>query len=213
MEQESFTKGSLSLAHKLAVYTQQKRIVGLLAAFTAFAFALKFDRQIVLFFQINRNPILDIIFTALTHLGTMIAVLFIIVSLFMLKKRRKGWIIPLWLSLAFAAVLTYAIKYAVMRQRPEAIGIAAVIAATGYSFPSAHSATAFSALPVMGKVFKKTNYAWIAIAVLIAFSRIYLGVHYLSDVIFGGMIGFCSGWLFLELKGRKWFKKINILEK
>lgn len=192
---------------------EQKRIVGLLAAFTAFAFALRFDRQIVLFFQIHRNPILDIIFTALTHLGTMIAVLFIIISLFMLKKHRREWIVPLWLSLAFSAALAYTIKYAVMRQRPEAIGIAAVIAAAGYSFPSAHSATAFSALPVMDRVFKKTNYAWIAIAILIAFSRIYLGVHYLSDVIFGGMLGFCSGWLFLELKNRKWFKRLNILER
>lgn len=192
---------------------EQKRIVGLLAAFTAFAFALRFDRQIVLFFQIHRNPILDIVFTAFTHLGTMIAVLFIIMSLFMLKKHRRGWIIPLWLSLAFAAALAYIIKYAVMRGRPEAIGIAAVIAATGYSFPSAHSATAFSALPVMDKVFKKLSYAWIAIAILISFSRIYLGVHYLSDVIFGGTLGFCFGWLFLELKNRNWFKKINILDK
>ncbi|MDD4878711.1 MAG: phosphatase PAP2 family protein [Candidatus Nanoarchaeia archaeon] len=192
---------------------EQKRIVGLLAAFTSFAFALRFDRQIILFFQIHRNPILDIIFTALTHLGTMIAVLFIIISLFMLKKHKRAWIIPLWLSLGFAGVLSYIIKYAVMRGRPEAIGIAAVIAATGYSFPSAHSATAFSTLPVMDKVFKKLNYVWIAVAVLIAFSRLYLGVHYLSDVIFGGMLGFCSGWLFLELKSRKWFKKINILDR
>ncbi|MDI6737365.1 MAG: phosphatase PAP2 family protein, partial [Nanoarchaeota archaeon] len=150
---------------------------------------------------------------AFTHLGTMIAVLLVIVSLFMLNKRRKELIIPLWLSLAFAAFLTYIIKYAVMRQRPEAIGIAAVVAAAGYSFPSAHSATAFSALPVMVNVFKKTNYAWIAIAALISFSRVYLGVHYLSDVIFGGIIGCCSGWLFLELKRRRWFKKINFLEK
>ena len=187
--------------------------MGLLAAFTAFAFALRFDRQIVLFFQIHRNPILDIVFTALTHLGTMIAVLFVIVSLFMLQKHRREWIVPLWASAGFAVALTYIIKYAVMRQRPEAIGIAAVIAATGYSFPSAHSATAFSVLPVMDKVFKKLIYAWIAVAVLISFSRLYLGVHYLSDVIFGGMLGFCSGWLFLELKNRKWFKKINILDK
>ena len=213
MEQESLPKGSLSLVHKHMVYTQQKRIVGLLAAFTAFAFSLRFDRQIVLFFQIYRNPILDIVFTAFTHFGTMIAVLFILISLFMVNKHRKGWIIPLWLSLGFAAALTYALKFAVMRQRREAIGIAAVIAATGYSFPSAHSATAFSALPVMDKVFKKLIYAWIAVAVLISFSRLYLGVHYLSDVIFGGMLGFCSGWLFLELKNRKWFKKINILDR
>ncbi|MFH1065714.1 MAG: phosphatase PAP2 family protein [Nanoarchaeota archaeon] len=192
---------------------EQKRIIGLLTAFTAFAFALRFDRQIVLFFQIHRNPVLDIVFTAFTHLGSMIAVLFILVSLFMINKHRKGWIIPLWLSLVFAAALTYTIKYAVMRQRPEAIGIAAVIAATGYSFPSAHSATAFSALPVMDKVFKKLIYVWFAVAVLIAFSRLYLGVHYLSDIIFGGMIGFCSGRLFLELKSRKWFKTFNLLEK
>jgi len=192
---------------------EHKRVIGLLTAFTAFAFALRFDRQVVLFFQIHRNPILDIVFTAFTQLGSMIAVLLIIISLFMLKKHRKGWIIPLWLSLAFAAALSYIIKYAVMRQRPEAIGIAAVIAVTGYSFPSAHSATAFSALPVMDNVFKKLVYVWIAIAVLIAFSRLYLGVHYLSDIIFGAMIGFCSGLLFIELKNRKWFKKINILDR
>lgn len=192
---------------------EQKRIVGLLASFTAFAFALRYDRQVVLFFQTHRLFPLDIFFTSLTHLGTMVAVLIIITSIFMWKKHKAGWIMPLWLSVGFAALITYSLKYIIMRQRPEAIGIAAVIAATGYSFPSAHSATAFSALPVMDRVFKKLSYVWIAMAVLIALSRIYLGVHYLSDIIFGGIIGYCSGWLFLEIKNKRWFKKLNFLEK
>lgn len=192
---------------------EQKRIVGLLAAFTAFAFALRYDRQIILFFQTHRLFPLDIFFIAFTYLGTMIAVLIVITSLFMWKKRKQGWILPLWLSAGLAALITYLIKYAVMRQRPEAIGIAAVIAATGYSFPSAHASTAFSVLPVMDREFRRLKALWIIIACLIALSRIYLGVHYLSDVIFGGIIGYCSGWLLLELKGRKWFKRINILDK
>ncbi|MBU2638041.1 MAG: phosphatase PAP2 family protein [Nanoarchaeota archaeon] len=192
---------------------EQKRIMGLLAAFTAFAFALRYDRQIILFFQTHRNLALDIFFTAFTHIGTMIAVLIIIASLFMWKRHKQGWIAPLWLSVGFAAFITYLIKYIVLRPRPEAIGIAAAIAAAGYSFPSAHSSTAFAALPVMDKVFGRLRYAWILLACVIALSRVYLGVHYLSDIIFGAIIGYCSGWLFLELKNKKWLRKVNFLER
>lgn len=65
----------------------------------------------------------------------------------------------------------------------------------------------------MGKAFRRLVPAWIIIALLIGFSRIYLGVHYASDVIFGAIIGWCSGWLFIELKNRRWFKKLNFLER
>ena len=57
---------------------------------------------------------------------------------------------------------------------------------------------AFCAIPFLSKEFPKFKYFWIAFASLIAFSRVYFGVHFLSDVIAGGLIGYLIGWFVLK---------------
>lgn len=189
------------------------RITLLLLSFIGFSFALKYDRQISLFFQMHRSIPLDILFTSFTHMGTMIALLLLIVTIFFWKMKNTKSIAPLWVSLGTTAFVSYMLKYAVARPRPEAIGIIPVIAETAFSFPSLHSAAAFSSLAILDSEFKSLKYVWIFIAVMIALSRVYLGVHYMSDVIAGGMIGYCIGWLFAEMRGKPFMKRLNALWK
>ena len=67
----------------------------------------------------------------------------------------------------------------------------------------------FSALPVLSKEFKKLKYAWLVFACLVAFSRVYFGLHYLSDVLGGAIIGYLIGWGIVIIEEEKgWGKKL-----
>ena len=71
------------------------------------------------------------------------------------------------------------------------------------SFPSWHTGAVFSLLPFAFYINKKLGYFWILIGILEGVTRVYTGYHYLSDVLFGGLIGYLVGWLFF----RKIFSK------
>jgi undecaprenyl-diphosphatase len=90
-----------------------------------------------------------------------------------------------------------------MRPRPFGlIKIYPIINIMNYSFPSTHTMIIFSVLPILDKEFPKLKYIWLILAIIIGFSRIYLGQHYLSDVIFGGVLGYLVG-LFIVNRVKK----------
>lgn len=66
------------------------------------------------------------------------------------------------------------------------------------SFPSGHAATAFAAAVAVGLLYPRLRKPLLALAALIALSRVYLGVHFVTDVVvgsaLGAAIGFASGW-------------------
>ena len=65
----------------------------------------------------------------------------------------------------------------------------------------------FCAVPIVSKNFPKFKYAWILFAGLVAFSRVYLGLHFLSDVIVGGVLGYLIGVLVIRLEEKKKFEE------
>jgi len=68
---------------------------------------------------------------------------------------------------------------------------------------------AFAALPIIDKEFPKIYLFWVIFALLIVFSRIYFGYHFVSDVIAGALIGYFSGFVFLKLWKRQKKRKTN----
>lgn len=115
-----------------------------------------------------------------------------------LRKQRllrliKG-IVILALAMGLSDLITYrVVKVWVQRERPEAAGVSTILRThshSGYSFPSNHAANNFAlarTIQVLMPPFAIPAYAF---ATTVAFSRVYVGVHYPLDVAVGGLIGF-----------------------
>lgn len=65
------------------------------------------------------------------------------------------------------------------------------------SFPSGHAANAFMIATLLAEWLRRKRYYLYGMAALVALSRVYLGVHYPSDVLVGGCLGFAITWLML----------------
>lgn len=114
------------------------------------------------------------------------------------KTRKVG--ITVLLALVIGALITNVVlKNAVARMRPyDYTGqiLLLIEKQLDYSFPSGHSCASFAAACVcVKKLPKKYGIPCMILAVLIAFSRLYVGVHYPTDVLGGIVIGLCSGWM------------------
>jgi undecaprenyl-diphosphatase len=102
---------------------------------------------------------------------------------------------------ALAGLAVELVKNATARPRPPLAdpGIDALGSIPGStSFPSGHSATAFAAAVAVGLLCPRLRAPLLALALLVAVSRAYLGVHYWSDVLAGSLlgvaIGLATGW-------------------
>ena len=107
---------------------------------------------------------------------------------------------------ATAGVLVTLMKETVDRARPPVADpgldpVGAVPASA--SFPSGHSATAFATAVAVGLVYPRLRLPLLALAALVALSRVYLGMHYSTDVLVGTTlgvaIGLATGWLALRV--------------
>ena len=138
---------------------------------------------------------LDRFFVFITWLGNggMIWILLCIVLLVKPETRKTG--VSMVFALIIAASATYVLKLAVARPRPFLLdrGIELLITAPAdYSFPSGHTASSFAAAWTL-KEKPKLFIPSFLLASLIAFSRMYLLVHYPSDVAAGMLIGIFCG--------------------
>lgn len=101
------------------------------------------------------------------------------------------------LAVGAAALLITVLKDFFDRARPpladasiDPIGIVPASA----SFPSGHAATAFAAAVAIGLVHPRLRRPLLAMAAVVALSRVYLGVHYVFDVVAGTLIGIAIGY-------------------
>ena len=140
-----------------------------------------------------RNKRLTQIMKVITMMGSSIAIIvFCIISLILVKDKKKGVLI--FINPLLAVCINQALKFIVARKRPTEFFL---IVEKGFSFPSGHSMVSVAfygfIIYLIYTNFKgKKKYIVICLIliliILIMFSRIYLGVHYLSDVVAGSLI-------------------------
>lgn len=171
----------------------------------ALFFSFLIDEKISYIFQNARIPVLDFVFGIVTNFGIVLAIM-LLIPMLMVRDKRKIYI--LLLAFFSAVVVSLLVKWMFLRQRPTDL-IYPLFKVLAYSFPSMHAVVAFSLLPMILHFLPKQRNFWIAFAFLVAFTRIYFGFHYLSDVVFGALLGYSLGCLLLDLhlRGKLWKKK------
>lgn len=163
------------------------------------------DNQVMNYFNNNiRNENFLSSIKFITHFGDKIVFGIIIICTFILLKDKK-YSIYMVINLLFVLFVNLITKYSFQRDRPPL----KLIPESGYSFPSGHTmcATSFYAL-LFYLMYKNTNNkllkviyicTFIIIVFIIGFTRIYLNVHYLSDVIGGIILGLLCVLIFIKV--------------
>lgn len=170
----------------------------------------RMDGGILLALQSLRTEWLNAPVIVFTHLGNT-GILWIVLCLAMLlsKSTRKAGALGL-AALAVGVVATnLTLKPLVARARPwlDVPGLIALIdEGDPHSFPSGHACAAFAAGVVWLRTLPKgwMKVAGMVVAVAMSLSRLYVGVHYPSDVICGALVGALSA--FVVLKGYELWK-------
>ena len=155
-----------------------------------------------------QNRTFDKMMPIITMMGNLGVIWFVISSLMFLKVEYRIIGIGVILAVALTTIIGEGIiKHIVRRSRPfqdkeEKLLINKPIT---YSFPSGYTASSFAALAVFLQMNGKLGLIVSPIATLIAFSRVYLKVHYPTDVIFGMLLGFTCGITVVSFLGRMVF--------
>jgi len=162
-----------------------------------------FDPIIALDFHVNalllllRDPLAIKIFHFITFFGEVfvVGILALFVSALLWRAGKKYHMVALWISIIGSEGITFLLKIIVQRPRP----LDALVLETSNAFPSGHATLAvafygFITYVLMQKM-EKSKYRipvfifFILFIFAIGLSRLYLGVHYLSDVCVGSVIG------------------------
>lgn len=153
-----------------------------------------FELNLIKWLQSFRSNILDFIFELITIFGEEMIVIAVLGFVYWAidKKIGERLGITVFISLGLNALL----KLIIMRPRPfvvdDSITNLRPETSGGYSMPSGHTQSASTVFFGLYQFLKKKFLLVLAIiiTVLVAISRMYIGVHYLTDVLVGGLLGF-----------------------
>lgn len=176
-------------------------------------FIIGLDNSVYDWIANHQSPSFYNFMRTITNVGDVLStvIILLVFSAFLFFKNKKDSYV-LALAAFSSIILTETIKHVVQRARPENL------LQQGFSFPSAHAmisavfllASIYLLSPLLKNKFSKYTFLLITSVVfpLVAFSRIYLSVHYTSDVIAGILLGsicFLFSWL------AYCYKKENVL--
>lgn len=145
------------------------------------------------------------------HASVVVCTVAVLVGLYLWRRRQRYWVVALWLSVFGGLLLNKILKLVFHRARPHFRD--AVQSLTSYSFPSGHTMIATVFYGALAAFVIANTKSWplrilsvamaLTLIALVAFSRIYLGAHYLSDVLGAMAEGFA--WIALSLTGLYYF--------
>jgi undecaprenyl-diphosphatase len=180
--------------------------LALLACLLSWPWIAVADAAINTSFAPHRTPTLLALFLWLTALGANPAIVAVCVtaSAMLWVARLSALIPPLWTAFLGGEATSWSVKFLVGRTRPEFLDVAT---AASPSFPSGHSMSAMAVYGFLAFVVARRGpggrfsvvaaLALAALIPLIGFSRIFLSVHYASDVLGGFLVG--GFWLMVAI--------------
>jgi undecaprenyl-diphosphatase len=174
-----------------------------------FQVLLDLDHQMFQLVNSHHAPFFDTLFALVTNLGNgwVVTPILLVIAFFCVpRKRLVPYIIIATIGMTASGMANLNVKQSCHRQRPLAYYMTSQTTATetpppkytvhivgepltSRSFPSGHSNTAFSAAALVALSFG--GWYWLAFvpAMLVGYSRLYMGVHFPLDVVAGGLLG------------------------
>lgn len=162
---------------------------------------------------IPHNQLFDHFFSFFSLKGSFIFIWLLVMLIVLILEERKNpgitkhdkkFIFIFTTSFLMTFVLTdFVLKNIFQRLRPildtKYFILNTFSCPTDFSFPSVHAATAFAAATVLTHFDKKRRWFYYLVAILISYSRIYLGCHYFLDVVVGAFVGYIISRAFLKV--------------
>lgn len=163
----------------------------------AFAYIQKQDVRLFFFFHRHMQClIMDIIMVLITQMGSLLFACLVPAALFLTGRRELAELaVRMAIILIVSQLLVQLVKRLVNRPRPykkfEDV-LAKHPPNCKYSFPSGHTSTAFALAIALASTIPGTGIAAYSIASMVGLSRVYLGVHYPTDVVVGSVTAYAA---------------------
>ena len=165
-----------------------------------------------IFHLINRslqNPLFDLVMPILSNKRYFLLPALVVVLMLLVWGGRRMWVVVAVAvaALALSDLGTNLIKAALHRTRPcHVIPDVHLLAGCtrSFSLPSNHASNMFALAAVGWLGFRRWRWALVLLAAGVAYSRVYLGVHYPADVLAGAVWGGALGWGLTALAARLW---------
>ena len=138
-------------------------------------------------------PSLDSVFLLITHIGFALGLFVALPFIILLMRKEVSEALYILTAAASSSLIGMLLKMVVATERPSQ-DIFVFSGPLVNSFPSLHALLVFAMLPLLAKHFQKWKYLFSSMAILVAFTRLYFGVHHLSDVVWGALLGYGIGW-------------------
>lgn len=209
-KQKYHTRLKLELIWGLLITTVSVGLFSVLRNGFSSGIISRFDTELFYFLYSLRTPVATAIMTLFSFMGVQLTiVLFLVVTLFLLRKNHKGDIIVFSTIVILGGVVNVLLKDVIQRPRPTLSPLYNMY--NDYSFPSAHAMNSLlfyaTASYIVFHITRNRREGSIVtiisvlLVLMVGISRVYLGVHYPSDVLAG------------YLAGLAWFSAILSLEK
>ena len=167
---------------------------------------VEIDTVLFLFFNVTlSNPVTDVLMPIITS-DNLLRVGYGLTMILILWKgeARLKWLV-LFAILTLTAtdqLSSQVLKPLIERARPcqimENINLL-VNCGAGFSMPSSHAANAFGQAAIFGLLFKKLRLPLLFLAAIVALSRVFVGVHFVGDILAGAVLGIIAGVLLMLL--------------
>ena len=166
----------------------------------------RIDRAVLLWVHDHHNDIFDLIMPIITDADNWALPILVLIFYLGFKGEKRGKITLVLLIFALAltdSICAQLLKPFFERIRPSHLdldGLQLLVFKGGkWGMPSNHAANIFTFAVILSYFYKKYKIPLFLLAYLIAFSRVYVGVHYPGDVIIGSIFGYALGWMVLTL--------------
>ena len=140
-----------------------------------------------------KTPAITHFLTVVTHIGGVIGIIALIIILFIIDRKKGFYFL---LNIGFVNLINQGLKFLFARPRPDES--LRLIKETGYSYPSGHTMNAIASCGLIvffiltSKLPKKKKHMYSGLIVIfmcfIPLSRVYLGVHYFTDILAGASV-------------------------